>query len=192
MKIYRVLHTTNAPSIYPVPDPDRFAAEVLRKIPDLDASASIGAFQMADPTQSRSGFFNLSNKVLVFSEDVYLSEMGRALGYSGDVHRPTFADTGDNLCFLNVTATYNCLDFPNTTFYGKRRSEVVGVDHGNGVKTPAFLPKLIGDSWIFRVPQMKSAIFIASDGSGIEEDFCTLYQSSGLSDLDLREVWSVE
>lgn len=191
MRIFRVSHTSDAPPVHPVPDPDAFATEVLGRLSELEESTSIPSFQMADPAMSGSGFFNLSNKVLVFSKDVYLGEMGRSLGFSGNVHPTTLTDTGEELFFLNVTAVYNCLDISKTTFF-KRRGEEVGVDHGMGIKEPAFLPKLIGDSFIFRLPQMKSAIFVASNGSGYEEDFYTIYQSAGASGLAFKEVWSGE
>lgn len=189
MKIFRISHTSDAPPIYPVPDPDKFAAEVLGHLSELEESASIPGFQMADPAMSGSGFFNLSNRALVFSKEVYLGEMGRSLGFSGNVHPTSLVDTGEQLFFLNVTAMYNCLDIAKTTFF-KSRGEEIGVDHGMGIKEPAFFPKLIGDSLIFRIPQMKSAIFVASDGSGFEEDFYSIYQSSGALGLAFKEVWS--
>ena len=191
MKVYQITHPVETPIVHPVPDPDKFAAEVLSvlKLPTLDPATEIGPFQKGDINSSSDGFYRLSNSVLLFTQAAYDSEMSRLLDLAGNVHPSVLLDTGEKLYFLNVTAVYNCLDAANTVFY-TRRGEEKGVDHGKGVKTPAFFPKLFGDSKLFRIPQMPLTIFAASDGSG--DDFYQAYRNSGLHGLKFTEVWSDE
>lgn len=189
MRVFRIVHSPEAPEIYPVPDPDRFAREITFRLSELGEDADIGTFQLADPTRGGADFYKVCESVLVFSKKVYLSDCGQNLDFSGNVHQSKFADGSDEeLFFLNVTAAYNCLDIARTVFYAAGGREVVGADSGFGIKEPAFFPKLIGDSSIFKIPQMKTAIFVACDGGG--EDFYSRYQDAGLRGLSFREVWS--
>lgn len=191
MKVYQITHPVETPIVYPIPDPDKFAAEVLSvlKLPTLDPATKIGPFQKGDINSSSDGFYRLSNSVILFTQAVYDSPMSRLLDLAGNVHPTTLQDTGEKLYFLNVTAVYNCLDAAGTIFY-TRMGDEKGVDHGKGVKVPAFYPKLIGDSKLFRIPQMPLTIFAASDGGG--DDFYKAYQESGLSGLKFTQVWSDE
>jgi hypothetical protein len=190
MKILKITHPLGTPAIHPIPDPDKFAEEIMspRNLRALDRNTKIGAFQKADYHSSSDGFYLLSDFVLVFTRAVYDSEMGRLLDFSGNVHPCTLQDTGESLYFLNVTAVYNCLDVAETTF-STGRSQEKGVDHGLGMTAYAFFPKLIGDSKLFRIPQSLS-IFAASDGSS--DDFYGAYQNAGLGGLSFTEVWSDE
>ncbi len=188
MKIFRLTHTLEAPPIASTPDPDLFTREILRDLSKLPRDASVGSFQMGDPGLQADGFYRLSNSVLVYTKEVYLSPLGYSLDYSGNVHPSKINSLNEEIFFLNVTAFYNCLDVNKTVFL-KSRGEEMGVDHGCGIKAPAFFPKLIGDSKIFHVPQLRNTILVASDGSGREEDFYTLYKQSGYRGLEFIEVW---
>lgn len=188
-KIFVVTHNVDAPTVAATPDPDAFFRTVMRDLSALDESAQIPPFQLIDPSAKGYGFYNISNKVLLFDRAVFLGPLGPSLEISGNIHPTTLNDTKDELFFLNVTAIYNCLNIAETVYH-RRVGEDVGVDHGLGVKRPAFFPKLIGDSYIFRIPQMKYAVFVASDGSGSDEDFYTLYQSSENRGLIFQELWS--
>lgn len=191
MNIFRLTHTLESPPICSTPDPDFFAEKVLMNLDQLKADVVIGDFQLGDPNLNGDGFYRLGNSVLVFSREIYLGPLGYSLNFSGNAHPAKINGTDEDIFFLNVTAVYNCIDIENTIFF-KPRGEEMGVDHGMGVKKPAFFSKLIGDSSIFRVPQMMSTIFVASNGLGYEEDFYTLYRSSGIRGLLFEKVWSDE
>lgn len=189
MKIFRVTHSAEAPEIYSVPDPDRFAREVLFNLSELSEASDVGRFQLSDPARGGADFYKLAESVLVFSRKVYRSECGQNLDFCGNVHESNLADlSGEEILFLNVKASYNCLDLAHTVFFAAGGREALGVDSGFGIKKPAFFPKLIGDSSIFKIPQMKTAIFVACDGGG--EDFYSRYRDAGLRGLSFREVWS--
>ena len=189
MTIYQIFHTLQAPKIAATPNHDKFAEEVLLNLPRLEREAPVPPFQLGDPNLVSQGFFHVSNSVLVFTKKIFMGPMGYALGMAGNVHETKLNDTGEEIFFLNVTASYNCLDRSKTVFYTPGRGEEVGVDHGKGVKKPAFFPNLIGDSWIFKLPQKNHAIFVASDGSGEDEDFYTLYKETGMQELRFDVVW---
>ncbi len=191
MKVFRLTQTLESPVIVSTPDPLRFAQEVLWDLTKLPNDADVGNFQQTDPGLRADGFYKLDNSVLVFTRDVYLSPLGYALNYSGNVHPCKMNGSNEEIFFLNVTAFYNCLDHDKTTYF-KRRGEELGVDHGLGIKVPAFFPKLIGDSKIFRIPQMRQAIFVASDGSDPDEDFYTMYRESKYRGLEFSEIWNGE
>ena len=188
MKIYKVTHTMDAPGAYAVPDPDRFAREVLFKLSELKEDAEVGPFQLADHSRVGASFYKVSDGVLVFSEQVMHSEMGGMLGFSGNVHPSKLLDSGEEIFFLNVTAVYNCLNVQESYFRGLDVKEQKGVNEGIGITRYAFFPKLIGDSSIFRIPQLTRTIFVEADGSG--GDFHALYHAAGLKGLDFEEVWS--
>ena len=190
-KIFLVSHTVEAPAVVATPDPDAFFKSIMRDLSILDENAPMPPFQLTDPSKRGDGFFNISNKVLLFDKSIYLGELGRSLGFSGNVHDSILNDTSEEIFLLNVTAVYNCLNLAETVFKSSNGEEM-GVDHGMGIKKLVFFPKLIGDSYIFRIPQRKSAIFVATDGSGTQEDFYTLYQASGIRGLAFEEVWSGE
>lgn len=67
---------------------------------------------------------------------------------------------------------------------------VVVSREGYGMAKFAFFPELIGDSPIFRMPQTKDRLYVATDGSGDANDFYTLYQASGFKGLQFKEVWT--
>ena len=182
MRIFIVSHNVEAPAVAATPDPEGFFKSFMRDLSALDNKVQIPHFQLLDPLAKRYGFFNISNKVLLFDQATLLGALGRCLEFSGDLYPTILNDTNEELYLLNVTASYNCLNLAETVFYSPTGEEV-GVDHGLGIKQPKFFPKMIGDSYIFRIPQMRSAIFVASDGSGYEEDFYTLYQTSGIRGL---------
>lgn len=190
-KIFLISHTIEAGHVAATPDPDIFFRTVMRDLPALDENAPIPSFQLLDPSKRGDGFFSISNQVLLFDKAIYLSDLGASLGFSGNVHSTILNDTKEEIFFLNVTAIYNCLNLAETVFKSPHGEEK-GVDHGMGIKKLVFFPKLIGDSYIFRIPQRKSAIFVATDGSGTQEDFYTLYQASGIRGLSFDEVWSGE
>ena len=190
MKIYKVTHTMEAPGAYPVPDPDRFAREVLSKLRELKEDAEVGPFQLADHSRVGASFYKVSDSVLVFSEQVMHSEMGGMLCFSGNVHPSKLLDSGEEIFFLNVTAVYNCLNVGESYFRGLSGGEQKGVNDGIGIMRYAFFPKLIGDSAIFRIPQLSRTIFVQADGGS--DDFHALYHEAGLKGLDFAEVWSDE
>jgi hypothetical protein len=192
LKIYRLTHTLQAPQIAAVPNPERFCSEVLGNLQGLERDAPIPRFQMLNSDLKSQGFFNISDKVLVFTREVYLGSMGSPLDFAGNVHPTKFTDTGEEVFLLNVTACYDCVDRSQTVFYAPNGQEETGVDHGMGIKSLAFFPKLIGDSRIFRIPQIRDAIFVASDGRGDDDDFYTLYIESGMNELEFIQVWAEE
>jgi hypothetical protein len=189
MNVYQVYHTEEAPRIYATPNHDQFAANVLLDLTRLAEDAKIPAFQKANPELSCKGFFHLSNSVLVFTKATYASRVGPSLDLAGRVYVSKITDTAEQVYFLNVTAFYNCLDRAQTVFYSPSGEET-GVDHQMGIKSPAFFTNLIGDSLIFKIPQMPSVIFAASDGTGTENDFYTLYRESALEGLRFKLVWN--
>lgn len=192
IKIFQIRHHFDCPSVIPIPDPDQFASEVLDNLENLSPMAEIPEFQLADPSVVNRGFFKLSNRVLVFSKDTYSHDMGAALDYCGNVHKTKIVDTGEDLFFLNITARYNCIDIKNTMFYSTGRAGELGVDHGLGIKSFAFHPKLIGDSSIFRISHSRGSVFTVHDEDGNKEDFYSCYQNSEAYGLKFDLVWESE
>jgi len=190
-KIFLVSHTIEAGYVAVTPDSDAFYKSIMNNLSSLDENAQIPPFQLLDPSKKGDGFYCINNQVLLFDKAIYFGDMGVSLGFSGNVYRTILNDTREEIYFLNVTAKYNCLNLAETIFY-KRHGDEKGVDHGMGVKKPAFFPKLIGDSFIFRIPQMSYGIFVATNGTGYEEDFYTLYQSAGIRGLAFEELWTCE
>jgi hypothetical protein len=189
MNIYRLFHTTQAPRIAATPNHDKFASEILGNLTNLPIEAAMPPFQLEDPALVSQGFFHLSNSVLVFTKPIYLGLMGSVLNRAGDVHPSKLNDTGEEIFLLNVLASYNCVDRSRSVFYTPTGEELA-TDHGMGIKKPAFFPNLIGDSWIFKIPQMQSVVFVASDGSGGADDFYSLYNESGMQELRFDLVWT--
>jgi hypothetical protein len=160
-----------------------------KNLKELPRDAPIPRFQLGDPEHKTQGFFNVSNSVLVFNKSTLLGPLGSALERSGNIHTSRLNDTGEEIFLLNTTAVYNCLDTSQTAFRTPTGQEV-GVDRGMGIEAPAFFPDLIGDSWIFRVPQMRSTILVASDGRGGADDFYTSYMESGMQELRFESIWT--
>lgn len=159
----------------------------MNSLDQLDEDSDIPKFQLTDANAKITGFFNLSNKVLVFTKDVYLGELGYSLGYSGIVCNSVLTDTGEDIFFLHVTAMYNCLNLEETIYYSPKGEEM-GHDYGMGIKFPKFHANLIGDSNIFRIPQMKSSIFVKSDGLDDESDFYTKYKKLSAVGLNFKKI----
>lgn len=187
MKIFELGYTPFAPIILATPSHDQFCGEVIGNIKTFPETGIIPPMQLRDPEQKAQGFFSLSDSLIAFNQDAFNGPLGYSLGMAGNIHKTVLNDTGEALYVLNVTAIYNCLDRSKTVFY-KRRGEELGVDHKLGIKSPAFFSDLIGDSWIFKIPQRMHAIYIASDGRGLTEDFYTLYQQSGMQELKFKQV----
>jgi hypothetical protein len=189
--IYKLRHSLrNCPTIFATPSHSQFVRDFLFDTNKITKDALIPPFQKADPSLSAQGFYHLSDSVLVFNRHVYMEEMGRLLDFSGNVFPTKITDSGEEVFFLNVTAKYNCLDYEHTLFHAPNGREEIGVDHKMGIKTPAFLPDLIGDSLIFKLPQMSYAIFVASNDYRTDDDFHQLYAESGMNELVFEQAWS--
>ncbi|RYD83888.1 MAG: hypothetical protein EOP84_07020 [Verrucomicrobiaceae bacterium] len=186
MKIFKISHSSDAPGVHAVPDPGKFVKEVLFKLRQVGPDAEIGPFQLAEHDKVRAPFYKVSDSVLLFSEQVLLSPLGSILGFSGNVHFTSLLDSGEPLFFLNVTALYNCLNAPKTLFRGLDGDQL-GVDSQMGVSKYSFFSNLIGDSEVFKIPQVIGAIFFACRS----EDRCfqTLYGETGFKGLTFEQVW---
>ena len=104
------------------------------------------------------------------------------LSFSGNIHPTKLVDTGEDIFFLNVTAIYDCLNVEEST--------ACGSDEYGALEKYVFFPELIGESRIFKIPQLRKGIFVRADGAG--DDFHALYHAAGLKGVDFVEVWSDE
>lgn len=189
MEIYRVSTSKTSPQIFPAPDPDAFFSALPSALSGKAVEKlECEGFQFELPRAEPAGFYRLSDRFLVFDRSIYLSEVGRLLGFAGEVIETTVFGLPDPVFFLDVTAQYNCLDVQRTEFFDRHGSKM-GVDTGMGVKTPAFYPKLIGDSSIFRIPQKRASILVATSDVESSDDFYQVFSASGLSGLNFELIW---
>lgn len=134
-------------------------------------------------------FMNFAPGAIAMTDRVtHDSCLGKILKESGELLPAKLDGTEEQLQILNALVSYNCLDHANCL-----PAITPGQLGAHLCKKLAFHPSQIGDSSIFKVPELFGSRIFALSGRGEPKgEFYAEYHRLQLTGLVFEEVWSNE